>query len=692
MDHYQSIMDPLISAYSSTLKARCPALGQTFDQVINIRTASSYPDYYVQFDLETDDARDLSKRVNSSINRQKQLSLPSSWCPLGLPSRTPVKFSGDTCQTHQSIAKLLPNLSWYDPAHPMRGGWVLAGSAARPTMNHRSLSIGTFDHRYSPLGICEVHAEVKEVHLPEHSSDIDLFLVVGGDDDDVREMIGRAHIQDVMVNSSKNPMNALMSDGTPCGICGRETPRTYMGRCTSCTMGYGCRDKINPYTYAAKHVVSYTVGGCFDIQFITRVYKDVDLIVPRFDMTVDGAIFSPKMGLRVLPIALQEWRNGIAVLSPFSGSSTMNERVYKKMQRYNIVPIIPGYVEDMSRKGIVYAITAAKTVVPGIHRKALIASCKKLPMEYRESVASLWHCNVCTRGLFKRIRTIELLKKQLLEDDDIENTCEYDFSRTKECITYVIPDTGVSILTDRQESSGSSGSFQALTIEETMLQLSFHSNPPKITTPPEPSTIKHDDIAAVLVPVGDMDKATLKKVKRGLSAFVYHSQPVFMNNLLVNKGALGVTGLSYVLVGTSKVHNTFEIAIAGDSFLHCQNSKMGAQVWTVRVKSITDAPALMCISNTGLYQKGAYVCMGAQSHFHEGANDPLAMGVHFSLPALIVSITDRAKVLMDRDVDHINSVGILDELHTDEAVVKHHELAYADLNNDVHEWVYKIEL
>jgi hypothetical protein len=62
--------------------------------------------------------------------------------------------------------------------------------------------------------------------------------------------------------------------------------------------------RYSPYTYAAKHVVSYTVG-CFDIQFITRIYKGRDLIVPRFDMTVERHFF-PKMGLRVPPIALQE--------------------------------------------------------------------------------------------------------------------------------------------------------------------------------------------------------------------------------------------------------------------------------------------------------------------------------------------------------------------------------------------------
>jgi hypothetical protein len=550
------------------------------------------------------------------------------------------------------------------------------------------MAVHTFDHLYSPLGVLEVHAGVQHVSLPDHSGDIDLFLVVGGTDDNVREMVGRAHIQDIMINSCKNPMNALMSDGTPCRLCGCETPRTYYGRCTKCTTK---RIDTSPYTYAAKHVVSYTVG-CFDIQFITRIYKDADLIVPRFDMTVDGAIFSPKMGLRVLPIALQEWRNGIFILSPFSGSSTMNERVHKKMERYDIVPVIPGYVEDLSRRGVVYSITAARTIVPGIRWRALIAACKKLPMEYRESVVSLWHYNVCTKGLLKRIRTVELLKKHLL-DDDIESggsMDEYNFSRADECSTYNIPDTCVSILTDRQGSCGSSGSFQALTVEETMLQLSFQSKPPKIEISREPSPTD-DDVAAVTIPAGNMDMATLKKVKRGLSAFTYESQPVFLNNLFMNKSALSVTGLSYVLIGTSGQSNTLEIAIVGDNFLHGQHSRMGAQVWTVRVRSITDAPALMCTSKTGLYQKGVYVCMGAQSHFHE-ATDPLAVGIQFSLLALIVSITDRAKLLMDRDVEHVGSVGVLEELHIDEAVVKHHQLAYADLCDNTHEWVYKIEL
>jgi hypothetical protein len=34
-------------------------------------------------------------------------------------------------------------------------------------------------------------------------------------------------------------------------------------------------------------------------------------------------------------------------------------------------------------------------------------------------------------------------------------------------------------------------------------------------------------------------------------------------------------------------------------------------------------------------------------------------------------------------------VGVLEELHIDEAVVKHHQLAYADLYDNTHEWVQK---
>jgi hypothetical protein len=87
-------------------------------------------------------------------------------------------------------------------------------------------------------------------------------------------------------------------------------------------------------TYAAKHVVSLPWG--FDIQFITRIYKDA-ISSYRFDMTV-GAIFSPKMGLRVYR-SPRSGGNGIFILSPFGRSSTMNERVHKKMGRYDIVPV-----------------------------------------------------------------------------------------------------------------------------------------------------------------------------------------------------------------------------------------------------------------------------------------------------------------------------------------------------------------
>jgi hypothetical protein len=131
-------------------------------------------------------------------------------------------------------------------------------------------------------------------------------------------MVGRAHVADIMMDSDTNPTNDLAAIVGECRVCQKTNQRLYYGRCPDCPLR---NLPLKPYSYAAKHVVGYTLGGAIDIQFVTRVYRDVDLIVPRFDMTIDGAVFTPKMGLRILPIALQKWRNAVMLLSPSVGTA-----------------------------------------------------------------------------------------------------------------------------------------------------------------------------------------------------------------------------------------------------------------------------------------------------------------------------------------------------------------------------------
>jgi hypothetical protein len=97
----------------------------------------------------------------------------------------------------------------------------------------------------------------------------------------------------------------------------------------------------------------------------------------------------------------------------------------------------------------------------------------------------------------------------------------------------------------------------------------------------------------------------------------------------MNKSALSVTEAELRADRNVGQINTLEIAIVGDNFYTVQ-FQIGAQVWTVRVRSITDAPALSILIQGALSEGCVHVCMGAQSHFHEAT---VAVGIQFSLLA-----------------------------------------------------------
>jgi hypothetical protein len=79
----------------------------------------------------------------------------------------------------------------------------------------------------------------------------------------------------------------------------------------------------------------------------------------------------------------------------------------------------------------------------------------QLPKEYRSR--SFLCGNTCTKGLLKRIRTIELLK-HLLDDEGSERGSmnEYSFSEQMSVVHTTYP-ARISILTDRQGVPGVQG-------------------------------------------------------------------------------------------------------------------------------------------------------------------------------------------------------------------------------------------
>lgn len=724
--------DPRFAQYVDTLESGCPILARSFKHVCDLRLGTDpYVDNYVDFGLADDG---VDKRVNKAINAQKRVTVPTSWTPLVQPNATLAKYTGATCQTHRCIQALLPDLAWYDPEHPQRGGWVLSGSAARPCMRHECYPVEVNDIRPSAMGIDEHVATIQNFYMPHDSNDIDLFLVVGGDDDSMREMVGRVHIENVMKPGRGNPMIKVSHNSCP-GICQKCSKVKYdvHGVCADCPGLNGRKRRgMKLYDYVNEHVVGYKLRG-FDIQFVTRVYKHVDLIVPRFDMTIDGAVFSPKMGLRVLPLALQEWRNGIVLLTPFSGSRTMLQRVHKKTVRYGVVPVIPGYVEDLDAKDLVYALSVAR-VMSAIDercmkhrilakRRTAFNMFRMLPKQYRMSAMTLWHPSAHVSTILKRIDYLNRIETALLDDSTkgqsgldrighmsgdgfcvYQAATQYVFSSSPDCLEYAVPDTPVIILIDKSDTKGSSGSFQALTVAETLDVLGVPEAPAPGQAAPEAPGQERIDVsleapspeheapeapeapgpeAAISIHQDAMDPALTKTSRRALAAFTTQCHQSIINNAIVNRGIMVASeDLCYVLIGSGTQPGVMNIALNG----HFGFGVNGSQIWQILVDRL-DVPAVIrCMTATGIYEIDTPVCMGSQTHFHQ--HEAVQDGIAFSLPALVMSLIQRPGLILEGDIDHVSSVGVLKTIENVDTVAAHHLAAMSEVEE--YDWVYKL--
>jgi hypothetical protein len=457
----------------------------------------------------------------------------------------------------------------------------LAGNFS-PTMT--TMAVHTNDHLYSSLGSSKSTPECNMCPYPI-IPDIDLFLTVGTASE--RARISRHHDQ---LQEPDERSDVRRNTLRTCGC--RHRGRT--GEM------YGAAKRIDTIrTYAAKRGLPIPWG--VSISSSLHASTDADLIT---QIRHDRCHFFPKMGLRVYR-SPRSWRNGIlfvcrsAGAAPYERTCAQEDGTVRHRTRHS------GYVEDLTGRGS-YTFTAARTIVQvyggGSHRRM------QLPKEYRSR--SFLCGNTCTKGLLKRIRTIELLK-HLLDDEGSERGSmnEYSFSEQMSVVHTTYP-ARISILTDRQgvpEFRASSADR-----EETMLQLRLQNKPPKIEISREPSPT-NDDVAAVTIPAGNMDMATLKR-SRGLSAFTYESQTV--SEQPIHEQERSECHRAELRadrnVGQS---NTLEIAIVGDNFYTVQHSKIGAQSMDRTRQEHHRRSCTDVTSNTGLYQRCVHVCMGAQSHF-----------------------------------------------------------------------------
>jgi chloramphenicol 3-O-phosphotransferase len=84
--------------------------------------------------------------------------------------------------------------------------------------------------------------------------------------------------------------------------------------------------------------------------------------------------------------------------------------------------------------------------------------------------------------------------------------------------------------------------------------------------------------ALVTIPSGTMDATTVKNTKRALKVFSGSNLQHILNNFIINKDALRVTALSYVMVGLNNHPSIIKMAIVGQKFFLRDEHHVYAQI------------------------------------------------------------------------------------------------------------------
>jgi hypothetical protein len=560
------------------------------------------------------------------------------------------------CNAFQHVQSLVEALGadfpWHVPGQA--AGFVLAGSFATPHFGaYRSVDVNlwTKDDR-------DVWTEsTKVVKIPVDRGDIDLFIVAGTPDGHVLHDQSAEHLVRTLLEvSGRNPFMRTGDRGI-CPRCHKLSPFKCADDCPACSPNRWKEWRAEKYT--GKHVVAYELGRGLEVQCVTRLYRSPELVPTLFDLQYDGFVFSPAIGVRALDSALYMLTHDTLVVTPFSGSATKALRTLKKVTGYKCDLVVPGLRADWRASAHIGGVASMADALDyhNVFRAAL-----DYPIDPVEAIetskrvlgdAYARHHGLAVAAIAKRNRGhcapigLASIVKYCL-GEALPNG--YSFVPGCRGIKIAAKDTDVILLLPdgRTELVGAFCYENPARYAEQM-EMAFPVPKPERLAP----------------------ATSARDIKRASAAF-----GKYLEQTIRTFDMAACPGVQHVWAKPGDAGTELIVA-----FQFELDAGQAAQIWSIRFAlDLQSAPRLTCVEDTGLYATGAPVCMGGQSHYHADQYKG------FSLESFVLSARERVALIMDRDAEHVRSLGV--EYCGDRARVRAcHSAALRKVGE--HEWLVR---
>jgi hypothetical protein len=292
----------VIQAYADCVHRDMPGFAQACEQLLEIREGASVA--LKRFDVDGEYTIEDFAYGEGDV-------IPRKYVAISRNSGDRADSIGSRPFAHLAMLADVfgPDFPWYKPGGPP--GFVVAGSFSTPNFGPvRSVGVKTFDG-------CE-----KKLALVPGRGDVDLFLVSGVRGQEFAEFNAKSAERLVRKLITARPSNPFRKFVHPDASCGQI------------------------HDYYGKHVVAFTLytDGSSDLQVqcVTRLYDRPEQVPALFDLQLDGFVFAPSIGVLALDAAMYMLHHRAVVVTPFSGSSTKETRLLKKVIRYGYDLVVPG--------------------------------------------------------------------------------------------------------------------------------------------------------------------------------------------------------------------------------------------------------------------------------------------------------------------------------------------------------------
>jgi hypothetical protein len=628
-----------------------PELGRHYDQLMRAR--SGLPVHLKSFEIDGEYGRNMTRDD----------AIPESFFAIKYDRDRPSVHASAKCFQHLADLKTLlgPKFPWYDPAKPGRPGFFVAGSYATPCWDYfvKQANVWTVDENGKGV------EHTIDFHVPRGRGDVDLFIAGSGD---AVDLAAEALVHSVMAPTEKNPfMRGHAIDVCEFGNCQAHYRRDIGGRrvylsnqevpvrknfCAAClarnTLSLGAKDV---YSFVSKHLVAFHIGP-LRAEVVTRVYSTPEKCPALFDLTYDGGIYMGRDDVRFFGISLYQHDHQMLLATPFSGSSTQELRHLKKIEAYGLDLVVPGLKWDPAMASQERGLTVVRDVLK--YRAAVDPVTRKISDDVDIATKRFYRC--IQRSGAACLRTIV---KNFVDEEGVNASYSFVPGCTGSRIHFTNVDgrvVGPVVLVDVPGSDVHVGAFSFTPPAEfvKLWCMDIHPAPPE-TSVPRPLPVLPD----------------AKTVRRASKAF-----STKVRNLVTSFDVEAVVGAKRVVLAPGEDHS-IELGFSFEL-----NGVLCAQIWNLDFAG-NGAPVIRCKSTTGIYVTGDSVCMGFQSHYHDG-------GIPFSLSAMVTSLAERPNLILDGVEEHLTSVGVMKPIANVDDIFKAHREALDALDDD--RWILSFDI